>query len=92
MSNAQHITFGSPRKLSIGGSNLLQSNLPKSFEGLTQTNTLVNPNVVSFILDPVFKNNDPDDELIGVCVKNIQSRSIFVPPKYFLFYYRPLSS
>ena len=67
------ITFGSPGKLTVGGSNLVQSSLPKSFEGLTQTNTLIGPKVVSFELVAHFVNDDPDDELLAVCVTNIQA-------------------
>lgn len=63
------LTFGSPGKLSIGGSNLVQSSLPKSFEGQTQTNTLVLDKVVSFELVAHF---DENDELEAVCVTNIQ--------------------
>ena len=66
------ITFGSPGKLTVGGSNLVQSSLPKSFEGLTQTNTLIGPKVVSFELVAHFENDDPDDKLLAVCVTNIQ--------------------
>jgi hypothetical protein len=67
------LTFGSPGKLTVGGSNLVQSNLPKSFEGQTQTNTLIGPKVVSFELQPIFKNNDPNIQPPeAVCVTNIQ--------------------
>ena len=64
------ITFGSPGKLSISGSNLQQANLPKSFEGLTQTNTLVDPKVVSFVLEAI--NVDPNGKPEAVCVTDIQ--------------------
>jgi hypothetical protein len=68
------LTFGSPGKLAIAGPNLVQSNLPKSFEGQTQTNTLIGPKVVSFKLLPIFDPNNPD-ELDAVCVTNIQPAS-----------------
>jgi hypothetical protein len=47
----------------------VQKNLPKSFEGQTQTNILIGPKVVSFVLEPTFK---PNGEVDKVCVTNIQ--------------------
>ena len=64
------LTLGSPGKLTVGGPNLVLKNLPKSFEGQTQTNTLVDPKVVSFQLDA--KNVDPNGKPDAVCVINIQ--------------------
>jgi hypothetical protein len=67
------LTFGSPGKLTVAGPNLVQKNLPKSFEGQTQTNILIGPKVVSFELLPIFDPpNDPNGDLEAVCVTNIQ--------------------
>jgi hypothetical protein len=63
------LTFGSPGKLTVAGQNLVQKDLPKSFEGQTQTNTLIGPRVVSFELLPIL---DEEDEVVAVCVTNIQ--------------------
>jgi hypothetical protein len=67
------LTFGSPGKLTVAGPNLVQKNLPKSFEGQTQTNILIGPKVVPFELLPIFDPpNDPNGDLEAVCVTNIQ--------------------
>jgi hypothetical protein len=66
--NLKTITFGILGKVSVGGSNIALSNLPKTFEDLTQTSTLVDPKVVSFRLDPKFDG----DTLLAVCVTNIK--------------------
>jgi hypothetical protein len=66
--NLKTITFGILGKVSVGGSNIAISNLPKSFEDLTQSNTLVDPKVVSFRLDPKFDG----DTLLAVCVTDIK--------------------
>ena len=70
------LTFGSPGKLRIDGPTVVQSNLPKSFQGQTQTNTLIGPKVVSFLLEAinVNQNGKPED----VCVNDIQPASKIV--------------
>jgi|RhiMetdeSRZDD1v2_1073273.scaffolds.fasta_scaffold81775_4 hypothetical protein len=63
------ITFDSPGQLAVGNTNVALKDLPKSSEGISQSNNV--QNVVSFKLDPKFKNNNPNDELEAVCVTDI---------------------
>ncbi|MGD9672569.1 MAG: hypothetical protein AB7U98_03700 [Candidatus Nitrosocosmicus sp.] len=71
------ITFQSPGEVVVNKNKAVMSNLPAKFTGtnaLTGNPLTLNPgtnvqNVVSFVLEPIF---DDEDELEAVCVKDIR--------------------
>ena len=71
------ITFQSPGEVIVNKNKAVMSNLPAKFTGtnaLTGAPLTLNPgtnvqNVVSFVLEPIF---DDEDELVAVCVKDIR--------------------
>jgi hypothetical protein len=71
------ITFQSPGEVVVSKNKAVMSNLPAKFTGtnaLTGAPLTLNPgtnvqNVVSFVLEPIF---DDEDELEAVCVKDIR--------------------
>lgn len=71
------ITFQSPGEVVVNNNKAVMSNLPAKFTGtnaLTGAPLTLNPgtnvqNVVSFVLEPIF---DDEDELEAVCVKDIR--------------------